>query len=99
MVTLCTSLMHWLLIAQLLVLTFVSVRMDAAAARGGLTMAWCCLAAAPLSRFVMALFRAGNMGIARDMALIEVWADGLTWLFVGLSIFCLGRAFRTEKDR
>ncbi|WP_226895729.1 hypothetical protein [Luteolibacter marinus] len=83
--------MHWLLIAQLLALTLISVRMSEGTARRGLRTAWFWLALAPLSQFAMSLFRAGNLRDARDLALIGVWADGLGWLFVGLSIVCLGR--------
>ena len=86
--------MHWLLIAQLLALTFVSAQPSPVASRGGMRQAWFWLSLAPLSQFAMALFRAGNMRSSRDLALVEVWANGFVWLFLGLSIVSLGGSFR-----
>jgi hypothetical protein len=86
--------MNWLVIALLLALTVASCQPYVAVNRGSLRAAWMWLAAVPLGSFVMALFRAGNLRNPRDIVLIEVWADGFTWLFLGLGILCLGRAFR-----
>jgi hypothetical protein len=86
--------MNWLVIALLLALTVASCQPYVAVNRGSLRAAWWWLAAVPLNSFVMALFRAGNIRNPRDIVLIEVWADGFTWLFLGLGIVCLGRAFR-----
>ena len=89
--------MPWLLIAQLLALTYVSCHPAAVVDRGLLRAAWCWLAAVPVSQFAMALFRAGNFRDARDMVLIEIWSNGFLWLFAGLSLFCLGMAFRSKE--
>jgi hypothetical protein len=89
--------MNWLLIAALLALTFVSCNVEKAGNRSALRMAWIWFAAIPFSHFVMALFRAGNFRNPRDMALVEIWSDGFAWLFLGLSIFSLGQAFRSSS--
>jgi hypothetical protein len=86
--------MHWLLIASLLALTFVSCNANRVGDRGALRMAWIWFSAIPFSHFAMALFRAGSFRNPHDLALVEIWSDGLAWLFLGLSIFCLGQAFR-----
>ena len=86
--------MNWLLIAFLLALTFVSCNANKVGNPGALRMAWLWFAAIPFSHFAMALFRAGNYTSPRDLALIEIWSDGFAWLFLGLSIFNLGQAFR-----
>lgn len=86
--------MIWLLIASLLALTFVSCNSNKVGNPASLRMAWTCFAAIPFSHFAMALFRAGNYTSPRDLALIEIWSDGFAWLFLGLSIFNLGQAFR-----
>lgn len=86
--------MNWLLIAFLLALTFVSCNASKVGTPAALRMAWLWFSAIPFSHFAMALFRAGNYTNPRDLALIEIWSDGLAWLFLGLSIFNLGQAFR-----
>jgi len=89
--------MNWLLIASLLALTFVSCNANNVGDRRALRMAWIWFSAIPFSHFVMALFRAGNFRNPHDLTLVEIWSDGLAWLFLGLSIFWLGQAFRRSS--
>jgi tellurite resistance protein TehA-like permease len=89
--------MNWLLVAYLLALTIVSCQAAKIGLRGSLWLAWVWLAAIPFSHFAMALFRAGNFRNPRDMVLVEIWSDGFAWLFLGLSMLCLGRVFRDSQ--
>jgi len=61
--------------------------------RGSLRAAWVWFALIPLTQFVFALFRAGTGGSARDLMLVEMWADGVGWLLLGLSLLCLTDLF------
>ena len=89
--------MNWLLIATLLALTFVSCNSNKVGKPGALRIAWLWFAAIPFGHFAMALFRAGNYRDPRDLALIEIWSDGFAWLFLGLSLFNIGQAFRSNS--
>ncbi len=81
--------MNWLLPVYLIVLAFVSVRRPIAANPAGLRRAWFWFGAVAISHFFFALIRASNFRDPRDLALTEIWADGLQWLFLGISFFCV----------
>ena len=81
--------MNWILIAYLLVLIFLAVKRDRFANSSALRSAWITFALIPISYFVFALFRAGNFRDPRDLALIEIWANGVEWLLLGISMLFL----------
>jgi hypothetical protein len=82
--------MNWLLPVYLVVLAFVSVRRPVGANSTGLRRAWVWLAALAISHFFFALIRAGNFRDPRAIALTEIWADGIQWLFLGISFLSAG---------
>ena len=81
--------MTWILVAYLLVLIFLAVKRDKFLNAAALRPAWIAFALIPISYFVFALFRAGNLRDPRDMALIEIWANGIEWLLLGISMLFL----------
>ena len=88
----------WLLIAYLLALTFLSINRQKFSDTGSLRMAWLWLAGVPLSHFFFSLFRAGNFGSTRDLALVEIWADGFAWLLLGISLLCLAGILAPDRN-
>lgn len=81
--------MTWILVAQLLVLAFLTVNSGRIANPRPLRLAWRWLAAVAISHIVFNLFRHENYSHSSDMARIEFWEDGFQWLFLGLSIYSL----------
>ncbi|MBT3288785.1 MAG: hypothetical protein HN904_18705 [Victivallales bacterium] len=88
--------MTWILVAYLLALVYIAGNRDKFPKNMSLWPAWLWFSLVPVSRFVFALFRAGNMRSVRDLALIEVWADGIGWLLLGLSFLCLADIFERQ---
>ncbi len=81
--------MIWIQIAYLFALLYFSVSRKAPFRMAPLRTAWIWFSLIPISQFVFTLFRAANMRSERDLALIEVWADGVGWLLLGISFLCL----------
>lgn len=89
--------MTWLLIAYLLGLLYFSANPDKISNRKAFRTAWIWFTLIPISNFVFALFRAGNVRSKRSLALVEVWSNGIAWLLFGISLFILLKAF-TPND-
>lgn len=83
--------MNWLLVAYLLVLAYLTSIAGRFSFSLPLQRAWQWLALILVSRFVFALFRVGNLRDAHDLALVEIWSDGIEALLLGFSIFSLAR--------
>jgi hypothetical protein len=79
----------WILTVYLLVLIYLALKRDKFEHNAPLRPAWITFALIPVSHFVFALFRAGNFPAPRDLALIEIWADGIAWLLLGASLLFL----------
>ena len=90
--------MSWILIAYLLVLIYLAVHREKVIKGASLRLAWIWFAMIPISHFVFALFRAGNLGTPRDLALIEVWEDGIAWLLLGGSLLFLTGALFSDRS-
>ena len=81
--------MTWLLTAYLLVLTFLAVKRDKFPNASALRPAWIAFALIPISSFFFTLVRAGNFGDTPDLALTEIWANGIEGLLLGMSMLFL----------
>jgi len=81
--------MNWILIAYLLGLLYLATHRGKLLNAGSLRTAWIWFALVPINQFVFSLFRAGNVGSTHDLALVEIWADGISWLLLGISLLCL----------
>jgi hypothetical protein len=90
--------MTWILIAYLLVLIYLALHREKLVKGGSLRLAWMWFVAIPISHFVFALFKAGNIGTPRDLALIEIWSDGIEWLLLGGSLFFLTGALFQDRS-
>ena len=90
--------MTWLLIVYLLVLVYLTVKPVRPGRPGSFRLAWLFFAGIPLSHFFFALVRAGNMRDPRDLALTEVWSDGVAWLLLGLSLIFLTNAIAPAEE-
>ena len=89
--------MNWFFAAYLIALAFLTAQKSVGLRRNSLVSAWSWLAMLAISHFVFALFRAGNSRDPRDMLLIEIWANGFEWLFLGISMFCLASALKKGR--
>src|SRR5687767_7338577 len=81
--------MNWILIVYLLVLIFLAVKRDKFANAAALRPAWISFALIPISSFFFALIRISNIRDPRDVALTEIWANGVEWLLLGVSMLTL----------
>ncbi|MEP4077022.1 hypothetical protein [Haloferula sp.] len=90
--------MTWIFPVYIVALAYLTVQKDLGDSKASLAGAWSWLAGLAISQFVFALFRAGNARNTRDMILVEIWANGFAWLFLGFSMFCLGAALRKGQD-
>src|SRR5688572_5413581 len=81
--------MIWILIVYLLLLIFLAVRRDKFPNAAALRPAWISFALIPISSFVFALIRVGNIRDSHDLALVEIWSNGIEWLLLGISMLFL----------
>lgn len=88
--------MIWMLIAYLTGMFVLIMNPQRVPNKESFRTAWIWFAWIPLSHFVFALFKAGNMRSADDLALIAVWEEGVGWLCLAFSMFALGRALTTR---
>lgn len=93
--------MDWLLPVYLLVLVYLTTHRDRVSKSFSLKAAWTWFSLIPISRFMFALFTAGNINSTRDLALVQTWSDGFGWLLLGISFFCLTGLMeqRTNTDQ
>jgi hypothetical protein len=73
----------WLFIAYGAALFYLSVNRQKAEAPEHLRTAWFIYLLAVASHVVFTVFRAAS----HDLALVEIWASGATWLLVAVSMF------------
>ena len=86
-----------LLTGYLVGLVYLAINSDKIASKDMFRVAWIFFSLIPVSHCVFTLFRAGNIGRARSLALVEIWADGFAWLFLAISLFCLLGALLPEE--
>jgi O-antigen/teichoic acid export membrane protein len=90
--------MAWISIVYLLGLFYLAIHMDRVVDRGAFRSAWICYALIPLSNFVMGLFRAGQSRDPRAMITVEIWAEALPALFLGISLLFLLKSLVRQDD-
>ena len=81
--------MNWILIAYLFGLLYLATHKEKIPGAGSLRTAWIWFALIPISQFFFSLFRAGSVNSPPDLALVEIWADGIGGLLLGISFLCL----------
>ena len=93
------ALLVILLIAYLLALLYLSTLKREPLKGNSLRVAWVWFSLIPISHFVFALFRAGNLRSPKDLALIEIWDTGISWLFLGISMLFLAGSMGRDSSR
>ncbi len=79
----------WILLGYLAALVFFAATPNRIANRASFRTAWIWFSLIPVSNFIFMLFRAGNTKSPRDAALVEIWANGVPWLLLAVSLFAL----------
>lgn len=80
-------------VAQLLILGFFTFHHDRWASLEPIERAWNRLGVMAFCQAVFTLFRAANFNDP-DLVLVEIWANGFSWLFLGMSVFSLSALLR-----
>jgi hypothetical protein len=84
--------MTWLILTQLVILSFLSFNKDRLKSTASLRLAWNWYICVFFAHAFFTIFRASNYK-DMDLALVEIWATGFVWLFLGMSIFQLPSLF------
>ena len=84
--------MTWIILIQLLVLVFLSFNHKKLESASNLRPAWGWFSCVFVSQAVMTFFRA-NCDDVDELMLVEIWANGFVWFFIGMSILFLPSLF------
>ncbi len=84
--------MHWIIIAYLLALIFLSTKLEDPARLTPFRAAWITFALIPIWHFIMHLCQAGNIGDTRMLHLVGIWNEAIASLLLGISFLCLAGA-------
>ncbi|MFT6794752.1 MAG: hypothetical protein ACJAR1_002767 [Rubritalea sp.] len=76
--------MNWIILTQLIILCFLSLNQDKLKSTVVLRLSWHWLLAIFFTQAAFTLFRMGGPSLS-----VEMWANGITWLCLGMSIFQL----------
>lgn len=90
--------MLWLILTQLIVLSFLSYHSGKWKAPSALRLSWRWFSGVFFSQALLTVFRAGCFR-DQDFPLVEIWADGFTWFFIGMSILQLSNLFFEEDHK
>ena len=85
--------MTWIILIQLLVLVFLSFNHKKLESASNLRPAWGWFSCVFVSQAAMTFFRARYHDNAEDLMLLDIWASGSVWFFIGMSIFFLPSLF------
>lgn len=81
--------MKWIYLTYLLGLFYYAANQNKVVNKDAFRLAWIWFAIIPVSHFFFALLRAANHQSARDLRLVEIWADGIPPLLFGISLFMM----------
>ena len=89
----------WFVIIYGVGLFYLLIHQDNVRDKNSFRITWILYCLAIMSSGVFALFKAGcsssrvpSSRIVKNLALIDIWSTGLTWLLLGLSLLILLRA-------
>jgi len=88
--------MTWLLIVYLVGLFYLALNQKHIASRSAFCAAWTLYALIPASNFLFTLIRLGSLRNTRTLAVAELWSNGIQWLLLSISLFCLLNAFMSK---
>jgi len=86
----------WIFLTQLLVLSFVTFRKERWDSPEELKSAWKWFSFIPFSHAFFTLFRADKYDHP-DLVLVEIWANGFAWLFLGFSLLKLSSFMLSDQ--
>ena len=92
--------MTWIILIQLLVLVFLSFNHKKLVSASNLRPAWYWFSGVFWSQAAMSCFSAFITifrGSPDDMMLLEIWANGFVWFFIGMSILFLPSLFLGKR--
>ncbi len=81
--------MTWILLVYLGGLLYIASNHARIRNKNGFRVAWIWFGLILVVHFIFALFRAGNISSSHDLALIEVWSNGISSLLLAISFFVL----------
>lgn len=84
--------MNYILVAYVLGLFYLSANLDKVFNKEQLRAAWIWFVFIIFSKVGFAALTAAQIRSTRNMALIEIWKEGVAWLLLGISILCLVNA-------
>ncbi len=83
--------MNWLILTQLLILSFLSFNQDKLKSTNSLRLSWHWFSSVFFVQAAFTLFRMDGPSLN-----VEIWANGFVWLGLGMSIFQLPSIFLGE---
>ena len=89
--------MTWIYLVYLAGLLYFAANQHRLVNKKAFRLAWIWFAVIPISHFVFALFRAGNFRSSGDLLLVEIWAEGIAQLLLGISLILMLGAL-LDKD-
>ena len=90
--------MSWILAAYVLALALLTFKPERFPANDALRKAWTWVAIIAMSHFAFALLRAGNYTNPRDLMLVGVWEEGISWLLMGISMLALASGITGKRS-
>ena len=87
--------MNWIIISYILLLGVLTFNKDRFGSSDPLKLAWQWFSGVFFAQAFFTLFRAGNHDDT-DLVLVEIWANGSVWLFIGMSIIQLPRLLASD---
>ena len=91
--------MTWLLIVYFVGLFYLALNQNKIANKFSFRVAWSFYASIPACNFLFTLFRLGNIRVSRNLAVVELWANGIPWLLLSISLFFLLNAFMSKSEK
>ena len=85
--------MTWIILIQLLVLVFLSFNHKKLKSASNLRPAWGWFSCVFVFQAVMTFLRARYYDDVEELMLVEIWANGFVWFFIGMSILFLPSLF------
>ena len=88
----------WFVLAYGAGLFYLLLNKDKIADVSKFRQAWMQYTMAIFTEFAFTVFRAVNYASPQKMLLVEIWAKGISWLFIGLSLLALLKAILPDGD-
>ena len=88
----------WILVIYGVFLFYLAVDRKRIINQSSFRLAWMFYAAIAFSHAFFTLFRAGSLRSPQGLALVEIWANGFAWLFLGIGLVALLNALIQKPE-